>query len=114
MLGVSEMTLYRAIHERTFRAVRIMGRLIVPLHASELAAAAIEDGVLVDAADWVDPATEESRPAHVDGARDLPAGGTPQRHGVLVTTPTDWQATGSQSAGCHGAMRRPLSGRTSR
>jgi excisionase family DNA binding protein len=63
VFGVSEMTLYRAIREGQFPAVRIMGRLIVPLRAIEaMVDAAIEHNELVDAADWVDRPIEQSPP----------------------------------------------------
>lgn len=111
MFGVSEMTLYRAIHEGKFPAVRIMGRLIVPLQAIEsMAAAAIEDGGLVDATDWVDPAEEESRPVHMDGAHGLRVRGTQQLRGVRVETPSDGQATGNRSVRHHESMRGLSSG----
>lgn len=98
--------------ERQFRGV---GRLIVPLRVIEsMAAAAIENNVLVDAADWVAPAAEESRPAQVDGVRELSAGGTQQRRGVLVAPPTNGQSTGNRSASRDEAMRGPSSGGTGR
>lgn len=51
MLGTSEMTLYRAIQEGQFPAVRIRGRLIVPAKAIEaLAEAALQS---VADADWL-------------------------------------------------------------
>jgi excisionase family DNA binding protein len=54
IFGVSEMTMYRAIHERRFPAVRIMGRLVVPAKAIDLiVGAAIESNSLVDTAEWV-------------------------------------------------------------
>lgn len=53
MLGTSEMTLYRAIQDGHFPAVRIRGRLIVPAKAiealAEAAFASVRDG---DAQDW--------------------------------------------------------------
>lgn len=50
---VSVMTLYRAIQDGEFPAVRIRGRLIVPGQVVRaMAAAAMENG-LVDAAEWV-------------------------------------------------------------
>jgi excisionase family DNA binding protein len=53
MLGTSEMTLYRAIQDGHFPAVRIRGRLIVPAKAIEaLAEAAMQGACLVDAAEW--------------------------------------------------------------
>jgi excisionase family DNA binding protein len=58
LFGMSEMTLYRAIHDGQFPAVRIRGRLIVPARAIEaITAAAMEDNRLVDAADWVPGST---------------------------------------------------------
>jgi excisionase family DNA binding protein len=54
ILGVSDMTLYRAIHDGQFPAVRIMGRLIVPARAIDsIVDTALENGELVDAAEWV-------------------------------------------------------------
>jgi excisionase family DNA binding protein len=54
IFGMSEMTLYRAIHDGQFPAVRIRGRLIVPAKAIEaMVDAAVGNGELVDAADWV-------------------------------------------------------------
>jgi len=48
------MTLYRAIADGAFPAVRIRGRLIVPVRAvEEMIEAATERGVMVDAASWV-------------------------------------------------------------
>lgn len=53
MLGMSAMTLYRAIEAGEFPAVRIRGRLIIPARAiDEMVAAALRDGQ-VDAADFV-------------------------------------------------------------
>ncbi|MBC3190923.1 helix-turn-helix domain-containing protein [Pseudonocardia sp. C8] len=54
MLGMSAMTLYRAINSGGFPAVRIRGRLIVPAKAIEvLADLAVAEQTVVDAADWV-------------------------------------------------------------
>lgn len=56
MLGMSSMTLYRAISAGEFPAVRIRGRLIVPARAVEsMVDAAVADRTVVDAADWVAP-----------------------------------------------------------
>lgn len=53
MFGMSDMTLYRAIHDGQFPAVRIRNRLFVPAKAVEaMAQAALGSGALVDAADW--------------------------------------------------------------
>jgi len=54
MFGMSEMTLYRAIHDGEFPAIRIRGRLIIPARAIEAMIDAAVEGGLVDAADWVD------------------------------------------------------------
>ena len=54
LLGMSEMTLYRAIAAGEFPAVRIRGRLIIPTRAIDaMVDAALSEGQLVDAADWV-------------------------------------------------------------
>lgn len=109
VFGVSEMTLYRAIREGRFPAVRIMGRLIVPLRAiEEMTAAAVENGVLVDAADWVGDAVEDSRPDRVRGAGDLRANGVQLGGGALSATPTAGHRTGTRAASGGGdARRRP-------
>ena len=53
ILGVSEVTLYRAIHAGEFPAVRIRGRLIVPAKAIQaLADAAVTDRSLINASGW--------------------------------------------------------------
>ena len=70
IFGVSEMTVYRAIRDGQFPAVRIMGRLIVPAKAIEaMADAALLGSALVDAADWVgsDSSPEQGAPFHVSG-----------------------------------------------
>ncbi|MEU4424816.1 helix-turn-helix domain-containing protein [Actinoplanes sp. NPDC024001] len=52
-LGMSEMTLYRAISAGQFPAVRIRGRLIVPYRVLEqLAEAAVSENGAVDAGSW--------------------------------------------------------------
>lgn len=56
LLGMSEMTLYRAIAAGEFPAVRIRGRLIIPRRAiDEMVDAALADGRSVDAASWARP-----------------------------------------------------------
>lgn len=53
ILGVSEMTLYRAIRTGRFPAVQLMGRLIIPARViDEIIDAAIESGALVDTENW--------------------------------------------------------------
>ncbi len=52
-LGMSQMTLYRAIAAGEFPAVRIGRRLVVPARVLEdMAAAALATGTTVDTADW--------------------------------------------------------------
>jgi len=54
MLGMSAMTVYRAISAGEFPAVRIRGRLIVPAKAiDEMAEVAMTERTVVDAAGWV-------------------------------------------------------------
>jgi excisionase family DNA binding protein len=53
MLGTSDMTLYRAINAGQFPAVRIRGRLIVPMQAiDEIVCAALNGRQLVDTWAW--------------------------------------------------------------
>lgn len=53
-LGVSEVTLYRAIKAGEFPAVRIRGRLIIPIGAVQaMVDAALAGGTAVDASNWV-------------------------------------------------------------
>jgi excisionase family DNA binding protein len=54
MLGLSSMTVYRAIADGEFPAIKIRGRVIVPAKAiEEMIEAATADGSLVDSASWV-------------------------------------------------------------
>jgi excisionase family DNA binding protein len=66
LFDVSEMTLYRAIRNGRFPAVRIMGRLVVSLAAIDaMEQAAAERHAVVDAAEWVEHELvndEEDRP----------------------------------------------------
>ncbi|MBC3191685.1 helix-turn-helix domain-containing protein [Pseudonocardia sp. C8] len=58
MFGMSSMTLYRAIADGSFPAIRVRGRLIVPARAVEgMAEAAVVEGTVVDAARWVQGAS---------------------------------------------------------
>jgi excisionase family DNA binding protein len=66
ILGVSEVTLYRAIAAGEFPAVRIRGRLIVPAGAVEaMAEMALAEQSVVDAAHWLPsvPAAHRAREA---------------------------------------------------
>jgi excisionase family DNA binding protein len=75
MFRMSEMTLYRAIRDGQFPAVRIRGRLIIPARAIEsIVDAAVDNGALVDARAWVDdaPLNEWGRPR--PGANQTGAG----------------------------------------
>jgi excisionase family DNA binding protein len=61
LLGMSEMTLYRAINAGEFPAVRIRGRLIIPARAiEEMVEATLTTGRPVDTADWVRPGMREA------------------------------------------------------
>ena len=54
MLGMSPMTVYRAISAGEFPAVRIRARLIVPAKAVEaMAETAVAEQTVVDASGWV-------------------------------------------------------------
>ena len=54
LFGMSEMTVYRAIGDGQFPAIRIRGRLIVPAKAIDaMTEAALSERTAVDAADWV-------------------------------------------------------------
>ncbi len=54
MFGTAPVTLYRAIREGEFPAVRIRGRLIVPARAVEaMAEAAVAEQTVVNPASWV-------------------------------------------------------------
>jgi excisionase family DNA binding protein len=51
---MSSMTLYRAIRDQQFPAVRVRGRLVVPAQVIDaMGQASIQQGSVVDAADWV-------------------------------------------------------------
>lgn len=55
ILGMSDVTLYRAIHSAEFPAIKIRGRYVIPAKAlDEMEAAALLSGALVDASAWVD------------------------------------------------------------
>ncbi len=54
MFGMSQMTVYRAIADGQFPAVRIRGRLIVPAKAiDDMADVAVAEHTVVNAASWV-------------------------------------------------------------
>lgn len=55
ILGTSEMTLYRAIRDGEFPAVKVRGRVVIPAKALEaLAVAAMDGQCLVEASHLVD------------------------------------------------------------
>lgn len=61
MLGMSSMTLYRAISAKEFPAVRIRGRLVIPARAVDaMVEAAVSDQTVVDAADWAGSSTSQA------------------------------------------------------
>lgn len=54
MVGMSSMTLYRAIAAGEFPAVRIRGRLVIPAKVIDaMETAAMAEQTVVDAAGWV-------------------------------------------------------------
>ncbi len=53
LVRTSKVTLYRAIREGAFPAMRIRGRLVVPARAIEaMIDAAIDEHAVIDAAGW--------------------------------------------------------------
>ena len=53
ILGLSEVTLYRAIREGHFPAIKVRGRYVVPSRAlDDMESAAITSGAVVDAAEY--------------------------------------------------------------
>ena len=69
ILGVSEVTLYRAIHAGEFPAVRIRGRLIVPAKAIQ----ALADAAVTDHSLSTHRAGHPKPTLLVVGGRDRPA-----------------------------------------
>lgn len=54
IFGMSPMTVYRAIADGQFPALKVRGRLIVPAKViDEMAEAAMTEGVVIEAASWV-------------------------------------------------------------
>ena len=54
LIGTAPVTLYRAIRDGEFPAVRIRGRLIIPARVlEEMVSAAVADHAGVDATGWV-------------------------------------------------------------
>jgi hypothetical protein len=53
ILGMSEVTLYRAIREGQFPAIKVRGRYVVPARVlDDMESAAITSGAVVDAAGY--------------------------------------------------------------
>ncbi|RSM59506.1 DNA-binding protein [Actinoplanes sp. ATCC 53533] len=53
VLGMSEVTLYRAIREGQFPAIKVRGRYVVPSRVlDDMESAAITSGAVVDAAEY--------------------------------------------------------------
>ena len=53
MIGMAPVTLYRAIREGEFPAMRIRGRLIIPARAIDaMIDAAITENTVIDASGW--------------------------------------------------------------
>ena len=60
LIGTSPVTLYRAIRDGEFPALRVRGRLIIPARVlDEMVSAAVSQQAVVDVAAWV-PATRGS------------------------------------------------------
>lgn len=65
-IGVSYMTLWRAIREGEFPGVKLRGRILVPVKAVDLMfQSAVDDGGLVDAPEWTAAWTAQSATAEV-------------------------------------------------
>src|SRR5689334_22392955 len=55
ILGMSEVTLYRAIRAGEFPAVKVRGRYVIPARALDaMEDAAVGSGTMVDTANWPD------------------------------------------------------------
>jgi excisionase family DNA binding protein len=55
ILGMSEVTLYRAIRAGQFPAVKVRGRYVIPARALDaMEDAAVGSGTMVDTANWPD------------------------------------------------------------
>ncbi|WP_158888994.1 helix-turn-helix domain-containing protein [Amycolatopsis anabasis] len=60
ILGISDMTIYRAIGDDEFPAVKIRGRFVIPARAiDDIEEAAVDGQRVVDAADFT-PGTPEN------------------------------------------------------
>lgn len=56
LIGTAPVTLYRAIRDGEFPAIRVRGRLVVPaLALDEMSCAAVTNRTVVDAAAWCGP-----------------------------------------------------------
>lgn len=65
VLRVDPATIYRAIRDDAFPAVRVRGRYVIPARAVEdLAARAVESGACFDIADLARPPQESRRTRH--------------------------------------------------
>lgn len=63
LFDVSEVTIYRAIHDGEFPAIKVRGRYVIPSSAVDaMEAAALSSGGVVDTGDWI---REEPRYAAV-------------------------------------------------
>lgn len=53
LLGMSDVTLYRAIHAEQFPAIKIRGRYVIPGGALDaMETRALDTGAMVESADW--------------------------------------------------------------
>ncbi len=75
LFNVSEVTIYRAIHDGEFPAIKVRGRYVIPSSAVDaMEAAALASGGVFDTAEWL---REEPRYAAAAGE------GTGRERGAL-------------------------------
>jgi len=70
LVGTAPVTLYRAIRDGEFPALRIRGRLIIPARAIDaMIEAAISEKAVVDVAEWVSGEPTSWSPSRIPAAR---------------------------------------------
>lgn len=117
ILGVSPMTLYRAIRIGQFPAVQLMGRLIIPAKViDEIIDAALEAGALVDTEEWTPETPTTAHRLRQHRSEDRPRPGANQtgagspvtqqrtRGAVLSMTDPDVDRTGGSAADADGGV----------
>jgi excisionase family DNA binding protein len=76
LFDVSEVTIYRAIHDGEFPAIKVRGRYVIPSSAVDaMEAAALASGAVVDAAAWAHPAGAQAGVASAVAQPVAPSGG---------------------------------------